>query len=53
MGRLLCRLGRHEWRHERNPEMGGPRAVFERCVHCGKERAGYDPPPPTGIATAG
>jgi hypothetical protein len=50
MRRLLCRVGRHEWRHERNPEMGGPGADFERCARCGKERPGYGKPPSTGVA---
>jgi hypothetical protein len=50
MGWLLCRLGRHAWLHERNPDMGGPGADFERCTRCGRERAGYGQPPATGAA---
>jgi hypothetical protein len=50
MGRLLCRVGRHAWKHERNPEMSGEGADFERCTRCGKERIGYGKPPSTGVA---
>lgn len=41
--RLLCRLGRHLWALRRNPEMGGPAALYEECRRCGRERTTYDP----------
>lgn len=36
--RLLCRCGRHLWAPRRNPEVGGPAAVFHTCRRCGTER---------------
>ena len=39
---LLCLLGRHDWRHKRNPEVGGPAADFEVCTRCGHERKTYE-----------
>jgi hypothetical protein len=49
---LLCHLGRHRWAHHRNPEVGGKDAVFERCRRCGRERQGYEAPPPGSIVGA-
>lgn len=34
----LCRLGKHVWAVRRNPEVGGPRAVYQQCRRCGCER---------------
>lgn len=39
---MLCLLGRHDWRHQRNPEVGGPAADFEICTRCGHERKTYE-----------
>lgn len=50
MGRWLCLVGRHDWKHQRNPEVSGPAAEYDSCGRCGKERAGYDKPPPSGVA---
>jgi hypothetical protein len=48
-----CYLGRHIWRHEVNPEMGGPRAGYDVCSRCGKERNEYEPNDGTGIGAIG
>jgi hypothetical protein len=50
MGWILCHLGRHSWRQERNPEAGGGRdGTFSLCRRCGKEKAEYGRPPATGV----
>lgn len=41
MGSWLCRLGRHAWTTQGNPEMGGAEAVYEQCSRCGAERPAY------------
>lgn len=46
---LLCHAGRHEWEQHTNPEVGGKDAVFQLCVRCGRERQGYEAPPPGAI----
>ena len=38
-GWLLCRIGRHNWAHLRNPEVGGARAHYDLCRRCGRERS--------------
>jgi hypothetical protein len=48
--RVQCRLGRHLWATRRNPEVGGPDAVFQTCRRCGSERQQYDVPRATGSA---
>jgi len=53
MKAVTCYLGRHTWRHQRNPEMGGPQADYEVCTRCGKERNRYDKKDGTGIGAAG
>ena len=49
MKALSCYLGRHRWRHEVNPEMGGPEAGYDVCSRCGKERNVYGKNDGTGI----
>jgi hypothetical protein len=49
----LCLLGRHDWEHKRNPEVGGAAADYEQCVRCGKERSTYEPPAPGSVAGGG
>ena len=39
MGRLLCLLGRHDWEHQRNPDVAGAAAAFDICRRCQKEKA--------------
>jgi hypothetical protein len=46
---LLCHAGWHRWEQHRNPEVGGRDAVFQLCARCGRERQGYEPPPPGAI----
>jgi len=48
-GWLLCHLGRHRWAQHRNAEVGGKDAVFELCRRCGRERQGYEAPPPGSV----
>jgi hypothetical protein len=48
-GWLLCHLGRHLWALHRNPDVGGKAAVFEVCRRCGRERQGYEAPPPGSV----
>jgi|SoiMethySBSTD1v2_1073268.scaffolds.fasta_scaffold53273_2 hypothetical protein len=48
-GWLLCHLGRHLWALHRNPDVGGKDAVFELCRRCGRERQGYEAPPPGSV----
>lgn len=36
--RLWCLTGRHWWGYHHNPEVGGPRAVYQLCRRCGRER---------------
>ena len=48
--RVLCRLGRHLWAVRRNPEVGGPQALYQTCRRCGSERQTYDVPEATGSA---
>jgi hypothetical protein len=50
---LLCWLGRHDWQHQRNPEVSGAGADFETCARCGAERKKYGPGSGSGIAGAG
>ena len=38
---MLCRVGRHVWAVRRNPEVGGPRAVYQQCRRCGRERTDW------------
>jgi hypothetical protein len=38
---VLCRVGRHVWAVRRNPEVGGPRAVYQQCRRCGRERTDW------------
>jgi hypothetical protein len=40
-GWLLCHLGRHYWAAMWNPDVGGPRARYDQCRRCGKERSWY------------
>jgi hypothetical protein len=51
-GWVLCRIGRHLWAHHRNPEVGGPGAVYELCRRCRRERNTYDPPHGGGMGNA-
>lgn len=37
----FCRVGRHVWAVRRNPEVGGPRAVYQQCRRCGRERTDW------------
>jgi len=53
MKAVTCYLRRHTWRHQRNPDMGGPQADYEVCTRCGKERNSYDKKDGTGIGAAG
>jgi hypothetical protein len=53
MKALRCYLGRHAWRHEVNPEMGGPRARYDVCSRCGKERNEYEQNDGTGLGVIG
>jgi hypothetical protein len=53
MKALRCYLGRHSWRHEINPEMGGPDAGYDVCSRCGKERNAYEKNDGTGIGAIG
>jgi hypothetical protein len=48
-GWLLCHLGRHVWTQRRNPDVGGKDAVFLLCLRCGRERQGYEAPPPGSV----
>ncbi len=41
LGWMLCRVGRHVWAVRRNPEVGGPRAVYQQCRRCGRERTDW------------
>jgi hypothetical protein len=36
-----CRVGRHVWAVRHNPEVGGPRAVYQQCRRCGRERTDW------------
>lgn len=45
-----CLLGRHRWRHHRNPEVGGALADYEVCGRCGKERPVWDKPSSGGVS---
>jgi hypothetical protein len=38
---VLCRVGRHLWAVRHNPEVGGPRAVYQQCRRCGHERTDW------------
>ena len=49
LGWQLCHLGRHLWAQHRNPDVGGKLAVFELCRRCGRERQGYEVPPPGSV----
>lgn len=53
MGWLLCRLGRHAWRHQRSPDVSGAGAHYEVCTRCNKEKKTYGKPPWTGLIGAG
>ena len=53
MKALRCYLGRHRWRHEVNPEMGGPEAGYDLCSRCGKERNVYEKHDGTGMVDLG
>jgi hypothetical protein len=53
MKTLRCYLGRHSWRREVNPEMGGPHAGYDVCSRCGKERNEYEKNDGTGIGAIG
>jgi len=35
VGRMLCRIGIHQWARQRNPEGG---ALYLRCARCGREK---------------
>ena len=50
---LGCWLGRHDWKHHRNPEMGGSLADFQVCARCGKERNVFEKKDGTGIGGVG
>lgn len=50
MGKVLCFVGLHSWQQRRNLEVGGSGGDYEVCNRCGKEKAGYDKPPSTGVA---
>jgi hypothetical protein len=52
MKALRCRIGRHDWRAERNPDQGGPEAITEVCARCGADRPVYEPSSGMGISTA-
>ncbi len=52
MKALRCVFGHHAWRAQRNPDQGGPEAITEVCIRCGKDRAVYEPASGTGISTA-
>ena len=51
-GWVLCGIGWHLWARHRNPEVGGPRAVYELCRRCRRERNTYDPPYGGGMGNA-
>jgi hypothetical protein len=38
---LLCHTGRHRWARRRNPDVGGPGALFDECLRCGTVRMGW------------
>ena len=40
-GWVLCRVGRHVWAVRRNPDVGGPRALYQQCRRCGRERTDW------------
>lgn len=42
-GRLSCLVGRHDWVQRRNPDVGGPQAVWLQCRRCGREDSPPDP----------
>ena len=44
MRALRCLLGRHDWEHKHNPEVGGPGGGYDVCSRCGKEKPAYDAP---------
>jgi hypothetical protein len=50
---LFCLLGRHDWRRQRNPEVGGSAADFDVCSRCGKERNRYEGTSGTQIGGVG
>ena len=52
MGRLLCLIGRHDWEHQRNPNVGGAGAGFDLCRRCHKEKAVYGGLPGKGFPLA-
>ena len=49
MNRLLCLLGRHDWEHQRNPDVGGAGAAFDVCRRCHKEKPVYGGLPGKGF----
>jgi len=51
MTNILCLVGRHDWQHRVNKEMGGPDAGYDLCSRCGKEKKAYGKPPSKGVAT--
>lgn len=53
MKNMLCLLGRHDWQHHVNPEMGGPNAGYDLCARCGTEKKVYGKPPSRGVAGPG
>lgn len=40
-GRVFCLVGRHDWALRRNPDVGGPRALYQQCRRCGRERTDW------------
>jgi hypothetical protein len=42
-GRVACLFGRHAWVRRRNPDVGGPQAVWMQCRRCGREDSPSDP----------
>jgi hypothetical protein len=54
MGKTIaCWLGRHDWQHRRNEEMGGKDADYQVCRRCGAERKEYGPPSPNAAGVGG
>ena len=53
MKNILCLVGRHDWQHHVDKEMGGPNARYDLCSRCGTEREGLGKPPSKGVAGPG
>jgi hypothetical protein len=50
---IRCVVGRHDWQHHVNKEMGGPAAGYDLCSRCGAEKKVYGKPPSKGVVGPG